>query len=415
MTRSLKVPSLSGTLAAIPSKSYAHRLLICSALADAKTDILCRSTSEDIRATARCLAALGAGIKYENGIYTVEPIGTPADKPHLECGESGSTLRLLLPLTLALCGGGAFAVKGSLAERPIQPLLKALESHGAITQRSSDGTVYVSGDVIGREWSIATDISSQFVSGLLLMLTVTGGRLRLEGKQLSAGYVDMTCASLRAFGADLSQLYGAFEVKKTYPLHSPRTVSVEGDWSNAAFFITAGVLGKGAITVEGLDPGSRQGDRAIVELLRSMGADIVCEGGAVTAYPSELRCVDIDASQVPDLVPVLAVAAAAARGTSRIYGAQHLRLKESDRLDSIEKMLSALGASVLKQQDGLVITGGRALHGGTVSSAGDHRIAMSAAVAATLCSGEVCIQGAAAVNKSYPDFWRDFDSLTVSG
>lgn len=414
MIKVLNSPSLSGRVEAIPSKSHVHRLMICASLADAKTAIACRTQSEDVRATANCLATLGAGIEYKNGICTVDPIIKAADNARLECGESGSTLRFLLPVAFALGCNADFVMKGRLAQRPILPLCNALEAHGAAIRKKTDGILSVSGLPIGHEWSVAADVSSQFVSGLLFLLTVTGGRLMLEGSVQSSGYIDMTCASLKAFGADITQLSGGFEVKKTLPLHSPRAVRAEGDWSNASFFITAGVLGKSPITVCGLDMLSRQGDRAIVDILRSMGADIACGSDSVTAYPSQLTCADIDASQVPDLVPVLAVAAAAARGTCRILGAERLRFKESDRIDSVAKMLCAIGANVQTVQDGLIIKGGNALHGGTVPSAGDHRIAMSAAVAATVCGGSVCIEDARAVDKSYPDFWNDFDSLTVT-
>lgn len=413
MIKVLDSPSLCGRISAVSSKSEAHRLLICAALADRKTRILCPQSSEDIDATVRCLKALGAGITHENGVFSVEPILSPPDEATLDCGESGSTLRFLLPVACALGTKAEFIMRGRLSERPLSPLIDELKAHGTAVEGSGN-VLRVFGRPHGSEWSVAASISSQFVSGLLFMLSLTGGRLSLSGKAESVGYIDMTCRFLEAFGAKIKRESGGFDVQKCSPLRSPSEAAAGGDWSNAAFFLVAGAVGKNPVTVDSLDINSPQGDRRIVEALRSMNAKIRLDGTGVTAYPSELNAADIDASDIPDLVPILGVAAAAARGTSRIFGASRLRLKESDRLESTAQMLKALGAEVKICADSLIIEGGR-LCGGSVSSANDHRIAMSAAVAATLCCGRVILDGAQAVNKSYPDFWLDYERLCKNG
>ena len=234
------------------------------------------------------------------------------------------------------------------------------------------------------------------------MLSVSGGEIEITGKTESAPYIDMTVNALKSFGCPVEKTENGYKITKTNPLRSPEKITAKGDWSNAAFFITAGVVGKKSITVTGLEPDSAQGDKAIIDELKKLGAKIACNGNSVTAFPSTLNAADIDASQIPDLVPILSVAAAYAEGTTRIYGAGRLRIKESDRLQTVCDMLTALGGKVTITSDGLEITGS-SLSGGEFSSCNDHRIAMSGAVAATLCDKAVTINGSEAVKKSYPD------------
>ena len=409
MTITIDNRPLKGTVRAIPSKSEAHRLLICAALSDKKTNITCPQTSKDIQATADCLCALGASITYENGIYTVAPIRQPVSNAILPCGESGSTLRFLIPLVCGLGVSAVFQMEGRLPDRPLSPLKEELERNGI--RFAKDGNkLCVDGTLQGHDFSIDAGVSSQFVSGLLFMLTRHGGTLNLTGKVESAAYIDMTVRALQKFGAVLQKTENSFAVEKRI-LSANEILRTEGDWSNAAFFLCAGCFGKKEITVTGLDFQSAQGDKKIVEILKQFGARIEIKADAVTVVASELHGISIDAAQIPDLVPVLAVAACAAKGTTRIYNAQRLRLKESDRLQTTKDLLCALGADVTITEDGLLINGQKPLHGACVDSANDHRIAMSAAVAAVLCDTDITLSGAQAVEKSYPAFWDDFDKL----
>lgn len=412
MKKELSCSRINGKLSAIPSKSDAHRLLICAALGNDICCIECPQTSKDIEATAACLVALGAEICYINGIYSVSPIKTAKNGALLPCGESGSTLRFLLPIVCGLGIDAVFELEGRLPERPLSPLKEELERHGA--KISLDGNkLYVGGKICGSDYTIAANISSQFISGLLFMLTLVGGTLTLTEKTESSGYIEMTLSALRKFKASIERSGNVFSVHKG-TLSSPKRIKTEGDWSNSAFFLAAGCFGNGKVCVEELDAESAQGDKEIVDILKRFGAEISFDDGAVTAVHSKLSATEIDASQIPDLVPILAVTAAAAEGTSHIYGTKRLRLKESDRLETTAKMINSLGGKVEIINDELFIHGTGSLDGGVVSSENDHRIAMSAAAASLICSGNVLIEDSQAVEKSYPAFWADFEKLTAA-
>ena len=409
MTKSIDNRPLGGAVAAIPSKSEAHRLLICAALGDKKTEITCPQTNKDIEATAACLGALGAEIEYKDGIYTVNPIRTPLENAVLPCGESGSTLRFLIPLVCGLGVSASFKMEGRLPERPLSPLQEELESHGIRFEKNGN-ELQISGRLTGHDFTIAANVSSQFISGLLFMLTQVGGKLTLTEKTESADYIEMTLQALTQFGASIQKTENGYSVQKEI-LHSPEKINTNGDWSNAAFFLCAGCIGKKEITVTGLDINSAQGDKRVVDILRAFGAEIKIDNNNVTACPSELHGIAVDAAQIPDLVPILAVTACAAKGETRIYNAGRLRIKESDRLQTTKDLLCALGADVEITADGLIINGQNPLYGAAVDSANDHRIAMSAAVAATLCDSPVTLGTAEAVAKSYPAFWKDYEKL----
>ena len=413
MKLSLSFDAPKGKIKAITSKSVAHRLLICSAFADSPTRILCEETNKDIEATAACLNALGASIKRNAPYYDVIPV-SPENITRgatLPCGESGSTLRFLLPIAAALGADCSFLLEGRLADRPLSPLREELESHGVSI--SGKNPLSISGKLCGREFSIDGSVSSQFVSGLLFALTLLENEatLTVTGRIESAPYIDITCYALSLFGAPVQKNENKFTVGARASLTSPSYLEAEGDWSNAAFPLALGVLG-GEVEVCGLNPDSAQGDKRIIDILLRFGADIsVSDNGSYIARRSNLKGLDIDASQIPDLVPVLATVASVAEGRTRIYGASRLRLKESDRLFTVSDMLRRLGAKIEENDDGLTVEGVRALRGGSVSSYNDHRIAMSAAVAASVCESAVEIYGAEAVNKSYPTFWEDASSL----
>ena len=395
------------------SKSQAHRMLLCAAMGENKVTLRCRGLSKDILATVACLKALGASVDAEGEVLHLRPVSAPPPGLCLlPCGESGSTLRFLLPLVGALGASAVFEREGRLPERPIEPLGRELCRNG-MDIRSDGARLSCSGQLRPGAFSLPGNISSQYISALLMTLPLLGGEstLRIEGALESAAYVAMTEEVLRLGGVRTEKTGYGYRIPGGQRCRFAPELSVEGDYSNAAFFLCAGALSERGIRVTGLDPQSRQGDRAIVPLLEEMGAQVASDGSSVTVKRDALHGITIDASPIPDLIPVLSVVAAAASGETRVIHAQRLRLKESDRLHSTTQMLRALGAEAEELPDGLVIRGGRTLAGGTVDACGDHRIAMSAAVAGGICRGAVTICGSECVQKSYPDFWEVYQSL----
>ncbi|MBR2465011.1 MAG: 3-phosphoshikimate 1-carboxyvinyltransferase [Clostridia bacterium] len=414
MTVVLKSPVYASEVVAPTSKSVAHRALIAAAFADRETVIPMRVSCEDIDATARCLMALGVGITKTDSGLAVTPISRDSVKKDavLDCGESGSTLRFLLPVCAALGANVTFLRRGRLPKRPLSPLDEELRRHG-LTLLEQDEKLMIRGKISAGDYSIAANVSSQYITGLLFALSLldTPSTLTLTGKVESAPYIDMTTDMLSRFGASpaVCDGYTAFSVAgyQAKPLCSPRELIPEGDFSGAAFPLALGAIGTHAVTVTGLTLPSLQGDSAILELLARFGAEIKGERDTVTVSPAPLFGIDIDATQIPDLVPILAVVATAASGTTRITGAKRLRLKESDRLAAITAFLRTLGGDITENDDGLTIVGGKPLGGGTVDVCGDHRIAMSAAAAALLTKETITIPYAECVQKSYPTFFDE--------
>lgn len=380
---------LSGTIQAIPSKSQAHRLLICAAFADRPTTLLCPDTNRDIEATAGCLRGLGADIQRTNTGYTITPVAKPPETASLPCADSGSTLRFLLPIAGALGVDATFQMTGRLPQRPLSPLWEELERMGCRLSHPTPDTLRCEGKLQPGTYRIDGSVSSQFITGLLFAAALIPGESRIEvtGKLESRPYVTMTQRAMALFGVD-SQ---SFALSGGKPFVSPGELEVEGDWSNAAFFLSAKALGS-PLEVTGLQSDSPQGDRACASLL-----------------PGLKEHLTISAADIPDLVPVLAVTAAANRGA--VFTDIHrLRLKESDRVASVVDLLTALGGRAEASTDTLTVWG-TGLTGGTVDSRNDHRIAMAAAIAATVCTGPVTILGAECVEKSYPHFFADFHIL----
>ena len=395
------------------SKSQAHRLLICAALGGAPVTLWLDGRSRDIDATTACLRALGAEIDFSGEACRVSPIrAVPDALCHLYCGESGSTLRFLLPVAGALGAHAVFHLEGRLPERPLAPLDEALRAHG-MQLRQEGALLYAEGQLRSGEFTLPGNVSSQFISGLLLALPRISGesRLRVTGAMQSAAYVDMTLDALRRSGISIEKSSALFRIPGGQHFALPPEARVEGDWSNAAFFLCAGAFSPNGITVSGLSLSSAQGDRAVLDILRRFGAQVDAVEDAVTVRRGALRGIELDAGPIPDLIPVLCVVAAGAEGQTTVRNAARLRLKESDRLATTAQTLRALGAEVRELPDGLVIDGRPALRGGEVSSCGDHRIAMSAAVAASICTAPVTVLGAEAVEKSYPRFWDDLEGL----
>lgn len=367
---------LQGTAAAIPSKSQAHRLLICAAFAGEQTELYCPDTNRDIEATADCLRALGAQILRTPDGYTVIPGKQLPEKAVLNCCESGSTLRFMLPIAGALGVDATFQMEGRLPQRPLSPLWEEMERMGCTLARPTADTIRCQGKLRPGAYTIAGNVSSQFITGLLFALELIGSStLTVTGKVESAPYIEMTKAAMRLFPG----------------FRSPGRVSVEGDWSNGAFFLAAQTLGN-AVEVTGLDPRSPQGDKAAAYWLPLL--DDFCT---------------ISAADIPDLVPILAVVAAAKKGAV-FTQIRRLRLKESDRVASVIAMLEALGGKAEASEDSLTVYG-TGLRGGSVQSCNDHRIAMAAAIAATVCTHPVTILDAQCVSKSYPHFWAEYRRL----
>ncbi len=400
-----------GSISAISSKSMAHRLLICAAFADNSSVIRCETHNEDILATVKCLTDLGAKIEYKDGSFYIEPITAINNSPILDCNESGSTLRFLIPVVCAICDSASFLMSGRLPERPLSPLREELEIHGISFDYSEKNVLNTKGRLSSGSYTISGEISSQFISGLLFALSILDGNstLTVTGKLESAPYVQMTLDSLALFGANIKRKDNVFSIIGG-KLHAPQNLFVEGDWSNAAFPLCLGAV-SGGVTVYNLNFDSAQGDKEIISILRSFGADVLIQNDSITVKINKLCGIELDASHIPDLVPVIATVASVAEGQTVIYGAKRLRIKESDRLFTTKEMLSSLGADITETDDGLIINGKKGLDGGTVSSYNDHRIAMSAAVASAVCKGSVTVTDAEAVNKSYPDFWKDVRTL----
>lgn len=420
---------LGGTIRAIASKSMAHRLLICAALCPGPTSVHCATTSRDIEATIRCLGALGARIKRDGEWLRVTPLaGTSAsdnirasrDNAQLDCGESGSTLRFILPVVCALGGPASITCHGRLIERPLSPLYEELIAGGAKLTEPGYSPIKVKGRLRAGRFELPGNVSSQYVSGLLLAAPLLGGPSEvLVGKPIeSRPYIDLTIAALSAFGVEVDEVqeqHGernltCFSLSPSTPYRSPGEVKVEGDWSNAAIWLAAGALG-GELSVTGLNLASRQGDRAVLAALAKMGARVRRGQNSATVSPGAPTGSEMDVSNIPDLVPPLAAVAALAPGTTRLTGCARLRLKESDRIETVCAGLGALGAQITNEGDDIIVEGLPHLSGGLVDAAGDHRIPMMAAIAATRCRTPVTIRGAECVEKSYPTFFDDYRAL----
>ena len=374
---------LRGAVTPPASKSMAHRAVLAMALAGGTGTLSNLSDSQDIQATKRCVAALKAP----------RPEG---ELPFLDCGESGSTLRFLIPIALAVAGGGVFTGHGRLMERPQQPYFDIFDEKG-IFYGQTDGVLTVRGTLTPGVYRLPGNVSSQFVTGLLYALPLLPGDSTLEitTPLESGGYVDMTLDMLEKFGISVqNKNYAVFHISGNQ-VYQGRDITVEGDWSQAGFWYSANFLDN-QVAIQGLNADSTQGDRVVASLYWKL------------AKPGDT---DIDVSGCPDLLPPLAVMAAVRSGTTRFVNAARLRIKESDRLATTAALLNALGGHAEEGPDSLTVRGVPAFSGGTVDGANDHRIVMAAAIAATRSSAPVTILGAEAVRKSYPSFWEDYKQL----
>lgn len=390
MTVEVLKSKVGGQKNAIPSKSYAHRIAICNFLAGKEpTSGVKGFTSNDITVTENCLKNIKDGQRV------------------LDCGESGSTLRFFLPLCSALGGKFTFIGHGKLMERPNDELFAVLNAHGVSTVKEKQ--IVIDGKLTAGEFKIRGDISSQYVSGLLMALPILSedSQIILTTPLVSAPYVEITLQVLSAFGIKIDRTETGFKVYGNQKYSG--NVVAEGDWSNEAFFLVLGAIA-GEITVNGLNPDSVQGDKKIIEVLKSAGAQVCISGQAVTVKKNTLKAFTFDAEDCPDIVPVSAVLASQAQGKSVIKNIQRLKIKESDRVESTIALLNAFGIKAESDGMDIVVYGGQAL-AGTVDSYNDHRIAMSGAVLATVANGVSVIKTAQAVNKSYPTFYSDLNSV----
>lgn len=394
----IRPSKLNGKLSIPSSKSCAHRALICAALADGKSVISGVSMSKDIEATIGSMTALGAEFEINGSEITVRGIKVPSEKAVIDCCESGSTLRFLIPVAAALGTDSEFVGRGRLPQRPINIFIRELGKKG-VGFVSETMPYKMTGKLSGGTFHLEGDVSSQFVTGLLFALPLLDedSEICLTSHLESRPYVDITVEMLRRYGIEIEETENSYHIRGGQK-YIPHDEAVEGDYSQAAFFCVANALGSD-VQLDNLNEKSVQGDKRIIDIISQ-----TCRNGSIGSFRA-------DCSDIPDLVPILAVLAAFGSGESVIYNAQRLRIKESDRLETTAAMLNNLGGDVEITDDGLIIRPSGTMHGGTVESFGDHRIVMAASIAATATDGEVVIKGAEAVEKSYPDFINDYNML----
>ena len=403
---------LSGELPAISSKSHIHRLLIAAALSENSCEIYFNQSSNDIYATKDCLMAMGADIIEYKDKFLVNPIKKNKNNILLPCKESGSTLRFLLPVIGALGIAGDFKTEGNLAMRPLSPLKEELSQNGmSISQRCN--IIHTENMLNSGNFILPGNISSQFVTGLLFALPLLSddSKITITSPMESKSYIGLTLSVLKAFGINIIKIENGFYIKGKQKYIAPNKIYSEGDWSNSAFWLTMGGFSEKGIDCTGINSRSIQGDREILNILKSFGAKVEVYENKITVKQNKLQGIKINCCQTPDIAPEIAVLGALAEGKTVVCGAQRLRIKECDRIKAICLCLENLGADITEKTDGFIINGRNTLRGGVVNSFNDHRIAMMCAVLSSKCENPVIIQNAEAVNKSYPNFFSDFIKL----
>lgn len=399
---------LNGTVTVPPSKSAAHRNIICAALCCGVSKIYPSCHSDDIDRTLDCITALGASVEEKENAFYITGIDRKKavnKKVTLNCGESGSTLRFMLPIAAALGANATFTGAGRLPGRPITPLTDILKKFG-VECSSETLPLTISGKLRVGQYQISGNISSQYLTGLIFAVSVNGGSVKLTTPLQSAGYVDLTVNILKDFGVNISEKDGVYTASGKF---APMEHLIEGDWSQACFFLAAAALG-GSVNIKGLCFNSAQGDMSALKYFKMLGADMNIKDNILTARESGHKAVSINCSQIPDMVPALAVTAALCKGKTKLYGAERLRIKESDRIKTVVSGLLAMGIEAEELPDGMIITGGTP-KGGIIDGANDHRIVMAFAILAAYSEKETTILGYKAINKSYPAFFEDFNLL----
>ena len=416
MDITLSPTSYHGSVTVPPSKSAAHRAILAAAMAHGRSVITNVDLSSDILATVGACRSLGCGIEVTQNVryhtLTVNGGLSLVENAMIDCAESGSTLRFFIPVACTQDGTKTFTGHGRLPYRPVDAYLQIFDDQHIGYSHPADANLplTVSGKLHGGEFAVDGRVSSQYVTGLLYALPVleADSSVSVLGGFESRGYVDLTVDMLRRFGVGIVASGDCFTVQGGQR-YEPQNIAVEGDYSQAAFFIVAGAIA-GDVRIEGLDAHSLQPDSAVLSIMGRMGADLTVENDVLIVKQSHLRGTVIDVSQCPDLVPPLAIAAAFAQGSTRITGAARLRIKECDRLHALAVNLNCLGIDATETDDELIIVGG-AMRGGTVDTFGDHRIAMAFAVAAARASGDITIPNAQCIDKSYPKFYDDLKAL----
>lgn len=410
----IKASKLRGSVRIPSSKSISHRAVICAGLSHGISNIGNINFSQDIDATIGAMQSFG--IHAEKGDLSLKIWGAgrlDVTEENIDCFESGSTLRFLIPIAALTGRKVVFSGRGELVNRPLGPYYEIFdEKLVRYETRGGRLPLTVEGKLTPGEYRIRGDVSSQFISGLLFALPLLEGdsKIIITSELESKAYVDLTVDMLKRFSVTVDNLaYREYRIKGN---QSYRAVdcSVEGDFSQAAFWLVAGTLGAD-VECLGLDLDSLQGDKAILNIIRQMGGRIEVKGDSVRALPAKTRGITFDASECPDLVPAVTVLAALSEGTMEIVNAARLRIKECDRLKAICTELNKIGADIEEKEDGLIIRGRERLTGGITRSWGDHRIAMSLAAASIRCSGPLVIEDSSSVRKSYPEFWNHFRML----
>ena len=407
---------VNGRIAAPPSKSYTHRALICSALAHGKSRILTPLYSDDTKATCRVLSELGVSLSTTPGLWEINGGELQRTRSDLFCGESATTLRFMAAVCALVDGESRLTCGPSLSRRPVGPLLDGLKQLG-VDCRSAGGfpPVVVKGDggIGGGETMIRGDVSSQFVSALILVSPLADGpvSLKLTTPLESRPYVSMTMDTQRRFGVEVQASENMREFQVQRQSYRPTEFAVEGDWSSAAYLLAAGGLA-GRVTVEGLRPESLQADSAIIDVLKEMSARVELRDNAISVKSSSLRGMEFDVSDCPDLFPAIAALCAAAEGTSMLSGIRRLRYKESDRVTAMVEGLRGMGVKAMRSGSRMTIVGATP-RGGPIDPRKDHRIAMALSVVGLVAEGETVILDAECVSKSYPGFWGAMEALGV--
>lgn len=427
MLQIIKPSQLTGIVEVPSSKSVGHRLLICAALAKGVSKIYGLSMSKDIAATIAALQGFGAefmlledskGEKYWQikGLPTLNPIKKEKNGERISvyCGESGSTLRFMIPVALSVSSHVRFEGEGRLVERPIDGYFGLLDQNKVIREYEGQLPLTLKGSLNGGRYELSGKVSSQYTTGLLLAAPMLDEDtvLSIVDEMESKGYVDLTLDAMKQFGVEVCRSgYQKFEIKANQNYHATE-IAVEGDYSQAAFWIVAGLIGKKEIGLKGLRQDSKQGDREVLEIVTRMGGKLEWRDEILWVVPSATQGTIIDAAQCPDLIPVLCLLGTLSRGETRVINGQRLRIKESDRITATVTELKKLGADIEETADGMVIQGGMSLRGDCrVDGWNDHRIVMAMAIAATRCQQAIEINGTEAVSKSYPHFFEDYRAM----
>ena len=398
--------NLIGEINAIPSKSYAHRILICSAFANKPTLIKNLPNSQDICATLNCIKALGAKTEIIGNDLLVYPTQIKENKVELNVGESGSTLRFMISIVSAL--GGEYILKGTkkLISRPNLDLLNCLKENG-IDFYIGEDYIKIFGKLKKGDFVLNSSLSSQYLTGLMLSIPLLSFGAKIQCDNLSSSdYIEITKDVMQSFGVIVDLNNNCYTINGKYI--SPNEIIVEGDYSNSLFFAVGGVL-NGNVSIKGLNLNSKQGDKKAFEILKKLGGNVNAQENLINFSKSKLNAINFNGDSIPDAIPCLSIALANAVGESVVSGVDRLKIKESDRLNAIIEILNISKIKSHYCNNKLYITGG-VCQGGEYNGYNDHRMVMSLAILGSLI-GNVTIIGAEAVNKSYPDFFDDFAKL----